>query len=313
MPDQPFLIFPRPVPVTRTRLGGGGARITRPTARQQRQRLEAKFQTIAAGLEDIQANVAGMEPELVIVLETFGTSVERVANAAAKIPGLEWLAERDLEDAQPQYGFQNEKDAAATLPVRLYALLTNQQAMNALLGLWEQWTQDANARAKQGYGPFKNLFIYLRDIRRWGPRDRIEATGILQRWLDEIAVKDDRTSAALPFPTTFLGSGQLEVLANYVEQALHRRNIYAPGSAINLEFKIHKTPRLQSPSSAIKILRAGSSGGQATTAPCHGCPYEVILINSWRLMHVLLITSLITLHSSLITSSSPSPTSIAQA
>jgi hypothetical protein len=102
---------------------------------------------------------------------------------------LEWLAERDLEDAQPQYGFQSEKDAAATLPVRLYALFTNQQAMNALLGLWEQWTQDPNARAKQGYGPFKNLFIYLRDIRRWGPKDRIEATGILQRWLDEIAVK----------------------------------------------------------------------------------------------------------------------------
>ena len=189
MPDQPFLIFPRPVSATRTRLGGGGARISRPTARQQRQRLEAKFQAIAAGLQDVQANVVGMEPEQVIVLETFGTSVEQVAKAAAKIPGLEWLAEKDLKDAQPQYGFQNEKDAAATLPVRLYALFTNQQAMNALLGLWEQWTQDPNARAKQGYGQFKNLFIYLRDIRRWGPKDRIEATGILQRWLDEIAVK----------------------------------------------------------------------------------------------------------------------------
>src|ERR1035438_7890560 len=172
MPDQPFLIFPRPVPATRMSLPPGrGAPITRPTAQQQRQRLEAKFQAIAAGLQDIQANVAGMEPEQVIVLETLGTSVERVAKAAAKIPGLEWLAERDIEDAQPQYGFQNEKDTAAALSVRLYALFTNQQAMNALLGLWEQWSQDPNAKAKQGYGPFKNLFIYLRDIRRWGPKD----------------------------------------------------------------------------------------------------------------------------------------------
>ena len=150
MPDQPFLIFPRPVPATRTRLGGGGARIIRPTAWRQRQRLEAKFQAIAAGLQDVQATVAGMEPEQVIVLETLGTSVEQVAKAAAKIPGLEWLAERDLEDAQPQYGFQNEKDAAATLAVRLYALFTNQQAMNALLGLWEQCELSATMRDTAG-------------------------------------------------------------------------------------------------------------------------------------------------------------------
>lgn len=189
MPDQPFLLFPRPTLATRAKLGGGGGKFKKPTPAQQRQRLEAKFQQIADGLRDVQAVVAGIEPEQVIILETAAASVEDVAKAAAKIPGLEWLAERDLEDVEPEVGFQSEDDPAAKLPVRLYALFTNQQAMDALIGLWQQWIQEPDKRATRGFGPFKNLFVNLRDIRRWGPQDRVTETGILEQWREDIAVK----------------------------------------------------------------------------------------------------------------------------
>lgn len=112
-----------------------------------------------------------------------------MAKAASLIPGLEWLAERDLEDVTPEFGFRDEGSPNNLGPRRLYALFTNQQAMDSLLGLWGQWQADPTQRAKRGFGPFKNLFSRLRDIRRWGPQDRIAKTGILDQWDEDVAVK----------------------------------------------------------------------------------------------------------------------------
>lgn len=123
-----------------------------------------------------------------VVIETLTEAVENVAKAAAKIPGLEWLAERDLDDVPPEYGFADGKRAAELLGRRLYALMSNQAAMDQLIQLWNQWVADAGARAKRGYGPFKQLFVLLRDIRRWGAEDRIAATGILERWQEDVQV-----------------------------------------------------------------------------------------------------------------------------
>lgn len=189
MADQPFLFFVRPAAVARARRFGGGGKYVVPTPVQQRQRLQEKFEQIAAGLREVQNNVAGLEPEQVIVLETLTDAVKDVAKAASRIPGLEWLAERDLEDVAPEFGFQDEETPDNAIPRRLYALFTNQQAMENLLGLWEQWQADPTKRAKSGFGPFKGLFSRLRDVRRWGPQDRIADTGIRERWEEDVAVR----------------------------------------------------------------------------------------------------------------------------
>jgi hypothetical protein len=189
MADQPFLFFVRPAAVARARRFGGGGKYVVPTPVQQRQRLQEKFEQIAAGLREVQNNVGGLEPEQVIVLETLTDAVEDVAKAASRIPGLEWLAERDLEDVAPEFGFQDEETPDNAIPRRLYALFTNQQAMENLLGLWEQWQADPTKRAKSGFGPFKGLFSRLRDVRRWGPQDRIADTGIRERWEEDVAVR----------------------------------------------------------------------------------------------------------------------------
>ncbi len=189
MAEQPFLFFPGPVTAKRANLSGGAGKFQKPTPEQQRQRLDTKFQQIADSFRDVQATVAGVVLEQVVILETVSASIDGVAKAASKIPGLEWLAERELEEVAPEFGFQEKDKPAATLPRRLYALFSNQQAMDALIGLWQQWLQEPKKRASTGFGPFKNLFIHLRDIRRWGPEDRIAETGILEYWQEEIAVK----------------------------------------------------------------------------------------------------------------------------
>ena len=188
MADRPFLFFRPPVTANRSKLGGGGGNYTRPTAAQQAARLEARFTAIANGFEALQANVAGLIPEQVVVLETLTAAVDGVAKAASRIPGLEWLAELDLEDQTPELGFANAKEPQAAVSRRLYALMSNQQAMDSLVDLWHQWVLAPAQRAKQGFGPFKQLFQLLKDIRHWSPEDRIRETGILDKWREHVGI-----------------------------------------------------------------------------------------------------------------------------
>lgn len=188
MPELPFLFFPLPTIATRRALGGRGPTYRRPTAAQQRARLQGRFDTIAQSFQDLQAVVAGLEPEQVIVLETLTGAVQDVAKAAARIPGLEWLAERDLDEVAPEFGFEDEQAPREMVPRRLYALMSNQQAMDPLLVLWRQWTQNPGQRAKRGFGPFKHAFALLRDVRRWSPADRIAETGVLECWREAVAI-----------------------------------------------------------------------------------------------------------------------------
>jgi Subtilase family len=182
MPIRPFLLFPSPSEVDRARLGGGGSRVVTPTPAQQRQRLETKFRDIAASIRAVQPTTQGLEPEQVIVLETLGDSIEKLAEAAGRISGLEWLAELDLEDEAPSDGFQLADDATKPLSHRLYALMTNQTAMDHLLALWQAWLAAPETRARKGFGPFKDVFIHLKDVRRWGPQDRLAETQVVENW-----------------------------------------------------------------------------------------------------------------------------------
>ena len=191
MAQRPLLIFPQPVLKDRGRATGGGGKIVRPTAGQQKARLDAKLQHIATSFQHIQPTVQGIEPEQVIVLETIGETVDGLAKAAAKVPGLEWLAELDLEDADPQSGFQDAKDPAKKLSCRLYAVMSNQQGMNQLLSLWNDWITHPQKIAARGFGPFKDVFVHLKDVRRWSPQDRMEQTGVLQYWQENLQYRQD--------------------------------------------------------------------------------------------------------------------------
>ena len=132
--------------------------------------------------------MAGAEPEQVIVLETIAKSVDSVAKAAARIPGLEWLTERDLEESDAADGFADSKHPEKKLGRRVYALFSNQQAMQQLLALWQDWVARPARRARSNFGPFKELFIHLKDIRRWSVKDRLAETGVLEYWEENLSV-----------------------------------------------------------------------------------------------------------------------------
>ena len=212
MADLPFLLFPRPVQAPRGVPPRGGRGYTKPTAAEQQARLQNTFNQIVQSFQNLQATVAGVDPEQVIVLGTLTESVENVAKAVIQIPGLEWLAERDLDDVPPELGF-GDPATDAMISKRLYALMSNQNGMTQLLALWNDWAANPGQRARKNFGPFKQLFTLLRDIRRWSAQDRIENTGILQRWQEEVAV---RTSISFEVEFWFRGQ-QVQQQRAYAE------------------------------------------------------------------------------------------------
>jgi len=198
MADLPFLLFPRPQQAARAVPPGRAPTFSRPTPAQQQARLQARFDQIVQSFQNLQATVAGIDPEQVIVLETLTASVENVAKAVVQIPGLEWLAERELEEVSPELGF-GDPATDTTIPRRLYALMSNQNGMTQLLALWNDWVTNPTQRARKNFGPFKQLFALLREIRRWSAQDRIETTGILERWREAVTVRTTPVSFEIEF------------------------------------------------------------------------------------------------------------------
>jgi hypothetical protein len=63
--------------------------------------------------------------------------------------------------------------------------------MSQLLALWNDWTVNPHKDATRGFGPFKNVFIHLKDVRRWSPLDRLEHTGVLEYWQEYLQHKQE--------------------------------------------------------------------------------------------------------------------------
>jgi hypothetical protein len=186
MAVHPLLFFPPPAAQPPAKRGGGGGRVKTPTPEEQGARLDAKFKHIAKSFAGVQTTAQGFEPEQVIVFETLGISVAKLAKAATMVPGLEWLAEIDLEETVPGDGFEDEEEPSGKLSCRLYALMTNQQAINEILGLWSNWLAKPSDRAKKNFGAFKSIFVHLKDVRRWGVEDRLAETNVIEYWKDEL-------------------------------------------------------------------------------------------------------------------------------
>ena len=203
MPAQPFLLFPKAVAPDRRapQPPAYPPKVGLPSAARQKERLEQKFRDIVAGFDGLQSSAVGFEPELVVVFETVADTVEEFAKAAAKVPGLEWVGDLDLGE-QPGDADFSFPDATKQLPARLYAVMTSQEAIRKLLSLWGQWQSDPSASWSQkgliGFGQFKDVFVHLKDIRRWGPLDRIQHTGVMAVWSENLQFTIDHPGVAQP-------------------------------------------------------------------------------------------------------------------
>ncbi len=180
----PTVVGPRPFPPQTH--GPGAAR--------QGTRLTPGFavlqQALAAGRVDAGATVTDPDPELVVVFDLAGTVAE-FARAVAGVPGLEFLAELDEGSVDPDDDFYTvSSDGRTRGPVNetAYLAMTNARAVAQLIDLFEQWQANDAASFPHGLAPLRSAFRLLRDVRRWGPEDRVRETGLLERWRETVAV-----------------------------------------------------------------------------------------------------------------------------
>lgn len=95
-----------------------------------------------------------------LVFEVRG-SIQTFVNAIGKVQGLEFIDQEELE------GDDQDKDPA------VYLLVPDARALSEIVSLWHRWNQ--GEVLKKGFTPWRDVFATLRDIRPWGPQDRVQA------------------------------------------------------------------------------------------------------------------------------------------
>ena len=99
-----------------------------------------------------------MAPERLLVFEVTG-SVQNFANAVSRIAGLEFAGEEELVpdefDKNPEF----------------YLLVPQLDALRQIASLWDGWQRTGTV--PRSYTPWRDLFAQLRNVRPWGPADRV--------------------------------------------------------------------------------------------------------------------------------------------
>lgn len=144
------------------------------------------------GLE-LRSDPSVLAPERLLVFEVKG-SVQNFANAIRNVPGLELIDEEGLESDE------QDKNPVA------YLLVPDATALRQIESLWQRWTRSENLGT--GLTPWRDVFATLKDLRPWGPQDRVEdeERDILA---GEISGKSDDALLRLEIELVFRNNGAL--------------------------------------------------------------------------------------------------------
>lgn len=184
MPERPLLRLPNPDPIPAPAGHGGSLKIRFPSRDRQREKMGPMFTRLRSILgrpgaaTQLRDDPSSLAPERVIVFEIAGT-VANFLRTVVRIPGLEFMAEYDSdfaanEDFALQDGRRGREGHDRTdkaIPGRFYLAMPDVRALTELVNLWERWSR--GEQLGEGFAPFEHLFAQLRDLRPWGPKDRI--------------------------------------------------------------------------------------------------------------------------------------------
>lgn len=195
----------------------------------------------------LQADPTGLAPERLLVFELRG-AVDAFRNAVKNIRGLDLIDEEALE--------ADESDKS---PVA-YLLVPDARALKEIESLWRRWQR--GEAWKTGLTPWRDVFALLRDLRVWGPQDRVDddAIDVLQHAIEDHA-DDDRLRLELEL--VFRGDAQ-------DAQALEQRvlgEIAGRGGALISRCRIddiaYHGVLVELPVSAVREIAARSLAGVA--------------------------------------------------
>jgi len=183
MTNKPLLILPKQlVPIPKGTPGGGGDKIQRPDFKRQEERLQPIFDNLLSAF--VTNTPEGLQPEYVLVIDTIGR-FETFKTIVEHIKGLEWLAEIDTDDIEPDDLFSDLKNPDKKLEGRLFLAASNIQAMQKLITLFNEWKGNKN-NFKRGLATLHALFSQIKDIRFWNEEDRLRDRKIIENWNENL-------------------------------------------------------------------------------------------------------------------------------
>jgi hypothetical protein len=215
---------------------GGGA--PNPKKARQIERLEPQFQELQRVLASrgaaLSEAAAATAPEHVLVFVANGPRRE-LTEVLASLPDLEWLLQHD-ERVEPDddFRFKTEKDHDKELVATFYMVMLNQRALEQLLSFWKAYRD--NRRMPSGLGSWGKVFACLREIRRWGPEDRLREAGLLRDWFDPI---DPNHVVPVEIELWPRGTGRRMVVEQTVRELVEQANGRIVDTAVIEEIGYH--------------------------------------------------------------------------
>lgn len=187
--EHPLLVLPPGIEEVKASLPPRGGGAPDPKKVRQIERLGPQFLELQKVLESrgalLSENPAATAPEHVLVFVTNGPRKELIETVAS-LPELEWLFQHEERvDQDDDFRLADDEHAEKELTACFYMVMFNQKALEQLLGFWS--TYKTTKRMPNGLGAWGRVFKCLREIRRWGPEDRLREAGRLREWLAPIA------------------------------------------------------------------------------------------------------------------------------
>lgn len=178
VPERPVIVGPVRSPNQIKPTGGGKPKVTLPNRQRQGRRLDSRFESAMRLFEEqvnLSDSVQAADPQLVLVFEALDerTDLTRVA----ELLNIEILVETESASTpDDDFAFISENPREPVVTSCLHAIFLNQAAMTELLSLWNAWKRDG--RLKRNYGILAELFAHLKDLRPWGPEDRLKTADL---------------------------------------------------------------------------------------------------------------------------------------
>jgi hypothetical protein len=189
------------------------------SSREQATKLATAFEEIERGVSEIlrDAEVTSSpslaSPERALVFDVIGP-VAAFRDAAIS-HGFEWLIEEKApdigEDEDSEY---DDKDAAGAI---LYITMPSLKGLQNVLALWRRFA--GGEEPSRDDKPWWSLFGYLRDVRTWSARDRVDPMTVLH--LDRLMERHPERPVRVELDLWFRGDAKLRAQAkDYVEALL---------------------------------------------------------------------------------------------
>ena len=242
------------------RPGGGGGRVNFGNVEQRIQRLDARFDALQAALGDqiqLAESIQAADPQLVLVMEARDENIDLTSVADGL--GIEILSETESRvDPDDEFVLSSERARSPLVSSCLHAICVNQNSLDELLRLWRTWQRDREL--PRGRALLRDFFLHLKDIRPWGPQDRLK----LIDWDVHFAGVDPDALVSIDVELWFRGSPEMRIAAQADVSALLNRDGGTISSSAVIEEVGYHGLKATVPNRVLEQLARGEFGAIQT-------------------------------------------------